>query len=791
MADPIAPADLLDAIRASPEDDAPWLACAAWLENHGDAPRAEFLRLSVESDQVPPLSPRQQALNRRSRELQRDHGKTWAVDLPSLDGITWSLGRGLFEHATFNSYTAFQKHHETVFRRPVFSISFNTLRAPARLFASPTLAHVRALKLHNCPLDEDAVLQLLACPHLSGLASLSLAGSSVGNTALRALAATSSMANLRSLTIHGDTRGGRLDPASWDALGRSPYVTRLKTLDLAGARMGEDGARALFASPNLAELRRLNLGNCAIGARGLDGLGDGERLRSLERLHVNSNHLGDEGVGYLAAARRMDRLRVLSLDSNLIGNEGLRRLADARHLRGLLSLDLGHNAISGPGLIALIDGGAVPALEGLNLAGTLIGDDGLAALGRTKALPNLRTVEAYNVPARRELTAAVIERFRDGKKPIREKAVAAPVPAPVTVTVAAPTGRADEDGLLEAIIAAPEDDLPRLVYADWLEEHGDADRAALIRLSCAPAPGEQAKALEKRCTPAIPKELAETVHWVRFDRGLLEARVQMRGLLTKAFQAAGPPWLKSIRLFRLLISGETKDWSKVANMPLLAQVRMLKVGHNSLKKEGLAALVASPHVAGLFGLDLSGNQLSYGRRLLPLLQAGTLPRLCYLSLADNYLNTDTMRLLAGWRPARKLAALDLRGNWVGAGGVSLLVGSELVSELTQLNLRNNYLPDQAIHALVESPHLNRLTHLWLRNNSITDAGLQALTGSKLLGRLQRLDVSHNRFSGDAAVALALSPNLSPTCRVHLYIGNYQEAAKVRLREALGARLVLT
>jgi uncharacterized protein (TIGR02996 family) len=40
---------------------------------------------------------------------------------------------------------------------------------------------------------------------------------------------------------------------------------------------------------------------------------------------------------------------------------------------------------------------------------------------------------------------------------------------------------ADERALLNAIIAAPEDDLPRLVYADWLEEHNRAEQAAVMR----------------------------------------------------------------------------------------------------------------------------------------------------------------------------------------------------------------------------------------------------------------------------------------------------------------------
>jgi uncharacterized protein (TIGR02996 family) len=35
--------------------------------------------------------------------------------------------------------------------------------------------------------------------------------------------------------------------------------------------------------------------------------------------------------------------------------------------------------------------------------------------------------------------------------------------------------------LLAAILASPDDDLPRLVYADWLDEHGDPARAEFIR----------------------------------------------------------------------------------------------------------------------------------------------------------------------------------------------------------------------------------------------------------------------------------------------------------------------
>lgn len=40
------------------------------------------------------------------------------------------------------------------------------------------------------------------------------------------------------------------------------------------------------------------------------------------------------------------------------------------------------------------------------------------------------------------------------------------------------------DALLRAVCAAPDDDLPRLVFADWCEEHGEAEWAEFIRLMC-------------------------------------------------------------------------------------------------------------------------------------------------------------------------------------------------------------------------------------------------------------------------------------------------------------------
>ena len=43
---------------------------------------------------------------------------------------------------------------------------------------------------------------------------------------------------------------------------------------------------------------------------------------------------------------------------------------------------------------------------------------------------------------------------------------------------------ADELALLRGVEASPDDDLPRLVYADWLDEQGRHARAEFIRVQC-------------------------------------------------------------------------------------------------------------------------------------------------------------------------------------------------------------------------------------------------------------------------------------------------------------------
>src|SRR5947207_2720423 len=76
---------------------------------------------------------------------------------------------------------------------------------------------------------------------------------------------------------------------------------------------------------------------------------------------------------------------------------------------------------------------------------------------------------------------------------------------------------------LAAIAARSDDDLPRLIFADWLDERGDADRAEFIRLQCSDDPDAAARAanLEANYRREWLAELPGVYH-AEFRRGFAE-----------------------------------------------------------------------------------------------------------------------------------------------------------------------------------------------------------------------------------------------------------------------------
>ena len=163
----------------------------------------------------------------------------------------------------------------------------------------------------------------------------------------------------------------------------------------------------------------------------------------------------------------------------------------------------------------------------------------------------------------------------------------------------------DADALLRSVLAHPADDLPRLVYADYLDETGDpiqASRAEFIRVQC------ELGRLEARPGQAD------------YDL-LLQLRTRERVLQSKF----GEAWLDPLRqrgepLFSPRSHGLfRRGFVEVVWMPAgqflwkaeklftRAPVRELRVTLTTLDE--LAELMHCPHLANLDALDLSDRKL--------------------------------------------------------------------------------------------------------------------------------------------------------------------------------------
>src|SRR5205807_1195594 len=95
-----------------------------------------------------------------------------------------------------------------------------------------------------------------------------------------------------------------------------------------------------------------------------------------------------------------------------------------------------------------------------------------------------------------------------------------------------------EEVFLQEILANPEDDTPRLVYADWLDDHGEGGRGEFIHLQCElarlpeGAPGRAERARRADELQAMYEEewvgpLRELVQGWEFRRGFV-AKVSLR-----------------------------------------------------------------------------------------------------------------------------------------------------------------------------------------------------------------------------------------------------------------------
>lgn len=413
----------------------------------------------------------------------------------------------------------------------------------------------------------------------------------------------------------------------------------------------------------------------------------------------------------------------------------------------------------------------------------------------------------------------------------------------------------DHDALLAAICDNPDDDTPRLVFADWLEEHDQPERAAFIRaqieLAQAP-PWEPFAVLCKwrrtdwhRGQPfrnTLPSVDGFHIEWhsEAFRRGF-GWRLNVRSQI--AWEQMGQQLLGRVPVGEMHLWGATLDeWRQFAASPVVSQLRRLHFALNPI--EPLRALREHPQALGItdlffdrasgagmpevmedllaspLGQVLRGLHFRVGYESLDLLidMLGSAARLERLSFTTMGLTPELIHRLTSTKIPQHVRELHfhnerslgnegirvLAGNFtpglqsltcsniqLHADGVEALARAEPLTDLCRLNLSQNTLSPRATKVLAESRSLRGLRSLILNQCTIGDKGIRHLTRSKFWHNLVELDLRGNPIS-QAGVALLLDAAVPPDLTA--LVLDYEQigmASQNELRKKYGERLVLS
>ncbi|MGZ3454342.1 MAG: TIGR02996 domain-containing protein [Polyangiales bacterium] len=337
--------------------------------------------------------------------------------------------------------------------------------------------------------------------------------------------------------------------------------------------------------------------------------------------------------------------------------------------------------------------------------------------------------------------------------------------------------------LLEQVVARPDDDELRLVFADWLEEHGELDRATFVReeIALAEVPKWDPRwtkhwtwAASHRDTAAPRPPLPDGLEWhpFAFDRGF-PARLKVRrvdALLSHGAAVFAESPIQAIEIER------PEDFEPLLGWPLLARIERLRFALTELGAEGIRRLDDCEHLRGLeaitfeFGgiaadglaaflhsrlaqrmkaLGLRANYfVVHGAPLQAFAEAPALPALKRLKLEGNRLNATVLRaILDAKMPA--LADLSLEDNPLGDEGWTLLAENRF--PLHALDISRTHPRVAGARALAASRSFATLEALDIHQNQLGPTSARVLAASKAFPRLRFLDAHQNKM-GDAGVA---------------------------------------
>ena len=274
---------------------------------------------------------------------------------------------------------------------------------------------------------------------------------------------------------------------------------------------------------------------------------------------------------------------------------------------------------------------------------------------------------------------------------------------------------------LSAIAAAPEDDLPRLVFADWLDENGRPERAEFIRVEVqiartTPGAPDRGKLFERR--DALLK--AHKKEWFALFDGKAEEYKSERGFVTavrtgpEQFLAHADMWFGTQPITEL---GLTNVWS----------------GSTTDRKCHAKEIFTSPHLGQLRVLDLH----------------------------DAGVNAAGMYWMSQNPAITELQELNLRWNRIANEGARTIATIPALAKLKTLDLRSCSITDPGGRAIAKSPHLGDLRELMLSHNYLSPDIEQLLkdrygpaysriagTGSSLLRKKTQFRRRRSRWETD-------------------------------------------
>jgi uncharacterized protein (TIGR02996 family) len=346
----------------------------------------------------------------------------------------------------------------------------------------------------------------------------------------------------------------------------------------------------------------------------------------------------------------------------------------------------------------------------------------------------------------------------------------------------------DGRDLMTAIVQSPADDAPRLRLADWLERHGDPDRATFIRLQCEVEnlpPGAERKrrvttadALLKRHEAEWSDELGIGFTHPAFKRGFVTGVT----MTADDFLKHAGRLMSHTPLREVAITDSAGHMPRLAASPDLGRLDRLRLASSKLDCFAAQELAESPYLHRVEVLDLWANRIGAdGARAILDATAGGRTR--QIEFGSNLLGEFGAMVLAEHPAMADHTALLLFENHIGRVGAEILANSPHFKGVTDCILEFNEIGNRGAAALARSCAL-RPEVLDLSLNGITDAGVEVLARSRLLKRALYLGLADNRVGDRGALALARSRRLRHLRTLSIAGNRITDAGARALRDGL-------